>query len=148
MNEALVQVTVRLMVGLICAAIGAFFGALVIAMMFTAADAESFAANTARFAFVAVTAAAGSRIGWYGTSESVQQSVALYVSAVFAGMVGTWLALTIASLVFDHSDVYLRFFAISFVHRMPLASASRAARLRGSLARNIVGGNHDRNEKD
>ena len=107
MNEALVQVAVRLMVGLICAAIGAFFGALVIAMMFTAADAESFAANTARFAFVAVTAAAGSRIGWYGTSESVQQSVALYVSAVFAGMVGTWLALTVASLVFDHSDVYI-----------------------------------------
>lgn len=107
MNEAVVQVSVRLLAGLACAAIGAFFGALVIAMVVSSAETSEVVRSVARLSFVAVTAAAASRVGWFGTSETVGQSLRLFVLSVLTGIAGSWIGLTIGGAFFEHSDVYV-----------------------------------------
>ena len=107
MSEALIQVTVRLLAGLVCAAIGAFFGALVVAMIFSASESGNLIIGTSRLAFVAITSAAASRLGWYGTAETFRQSIAVFTLSVLTGMLGSWLALVIAGNFFDHTDLYI-----------------------------------------
>ncbi len=107
MNEAFVHVSVRLLAGLACAAIGAFFGALVIAMVVSSAETSEIVRSVARLSFVAVTAAAASRVGWFGTSETLGQSLRLFVLSVLAGVAGSWIGLTIGGAFFEHSDVYV-----------------------------------------
>ena len=107
MSEAFLQVTIRLVAGLVCAAIGAFFGALVIAMLFSTADSSELWISFSRLAFVAVCSAVASRVGWYGTAETVRQSFSLVVMSALAGLVGSWIALTIAGAFFDHTDLYV-----------------------------------------
>lgn len=107
MNEALLQVSVRLLAGVACAAIGAFFGALVIAMVVSSAETSDVVRGVARLSFVALTSAAASRVGWYGTSETLGQSIKLFVASVLAGVAGSWIALTIGGAIFDHSDLYI-----------------------------------------
>ena len=107
MNEAFVQVSVRLLAGLACAAIGAFFGALVIAMVVSSAETSEIVRSVARLSFVATTAAAASRVGWFGTSETLGQSLRLFVLSVLAGVAGSWIGLTIGGAFFEHSDVYV-----------------------------------------
>ena len=107
MNEALVQVSVRLLAGLACAAIGAFFGALVIAMVVSSAETSEIVRSVARLSFVAVAAAAASRVGWFGTSEKLGQSLRLFFLSVLAGVAGSWIGLTIGGAFFEHSDVYV-----------------------------------------
>ena len=107
MSEAFIQVSVRLLVGLICAAIGAFFGALVIAMVFSAADSSDPVISTTRFAFVAIAAAGASRIGWFGVAETRAQSLGLFASSVLTAVAGSWLALAVAGSFFEHSDLYI-----------------------------------------
>ena len=68
MSEAVLQITVRSIAGVMCAAIGAFFGALVIAMLFSAADSSELWISFSRLAFVATCSAAASRVGWFGTA--------------------------------------------------------------------------------
>ncbi len=107
MNEAFVQVSVRLLAGVAFAAAGAFFGTLVIAMAISSAETSDLVRSIARLSFVALTAAAASRVGWYGTSETLGQSIKLLVTSVLAGVAGSWIALTIGGAFFDHSDVYI-----------------------------------------
>ena len=107
MNEAFVQVSVRLLAGLACAAIGAFFGALVIAMVVSSAETSEVVRSVARLSFVAITAAAASRVGWFGTSETLGQSLRLFVLSVLTGVAGSWIGLTIGGAFFEHSDVYV-----------------------------------------
>ena len=107
MNEAFVQVSVRLLAGLACAAIGAFFGALVIAMVVSSAETSEIVRSVARLSFVAITAAAASRVGWFGTSEKLGQSLRLFALSVLAGIAGSWIGLTIGGAFFEHSDVYV-----------------------------------------
>lgn len=107
MSEAFLQVTVRLLGGLVCAAIGAFFGALVIAMLFSTADSSDLWISVSRLAFVAACSAVASRVGWYGTAETVRQSFSLVVMSALAGLVGSWIALTIAGAFSEHTDLYV-----------------------------------------
>ena len=107
MSEAVLQLTVRLLAGLVCAAIGAFVGALVIAMLFSTADGSELWVSVSRLAFVAACSAVASRVGWYGTTDTVRQSLSLVVMSVLAGMVGAWIALAIAGAFFDHTDLYV-----------------------------------------
>ena len=107
MSEAVLQLTVRTLAGLVCAAIGAFFGALVIAMLFSTADSSELWISVSRLAFVAACSAVASRVGWYGTAETVRQSFSLVVISALAGLVGSWLALTVAGAFFEHTDVYV-----------------------------------------
>lgn len=107
MSEAVLQLTVRTLAGLVCAAIGAFFGALVIAMLFSTANSSELWISVSRLAFVAVCSAVASRVGWYGTAETVRQSFSLVVISALAGLVGSWVALTIAGAFFEHTDVYV-----------------------------------------
>ena len=107
MSEAFIQVSVRLLLGLFCAAIGAFFGALFIAMVFSASDSGNVAISSTRLAFVATTAAAASRLGWYGTAETLRQSITVLVVSALFGMLGSWVALLIAGNFFEHSDLYI-----------------------------------------
>ena len=107
MSEAFIQITVRLIVGLVCAAIGAFFGALVIAMLVSGADISGEVRGLTRIGFVAVTAAAASRLGWYGTAETRRQSAWLLLLGVLVGIVGSWVALLIAGNFFEHTDLYI-----------------------------------------
>ncbi len=107
MNEAFIHVSVRLLAGLACAAIGAFFGALVIAMVVSSAETSEVIRSVARLSFVAVTASAASRVGWFGTSETLGQSLRLFVLSVLAGVAGSWIGLTIGGAFFEHSDVYV-----------------------------------------
>ncbi len=107
MSEAFIQVSVRLLVGLICAAIGAFFGALIIAMVFSAIDSSSAAVSTARIVFVAITAAGASRIGWFGVAETRAQSLGLFASSVLTAVAGSLLALVVAGSFLEHSDLYI-----------------------------------------
>lgn len=107
MSEAFLQVTVRLLGGLVCAAIGAFFGALVIAMLFSTADSSDLWISVSRLAFVAACSAVASRVGWYGTAETVRQSFSLVVMSALTGLVGSWIALTIAGGFFEHTDLYV-----------------------------------------
>ena len=107
MNEAFIQVTVRLLVGLICAAIGGFFGALVVAMLLSSADFPEWIGSVVRLSFVAVCAALGSRVGWFGTAETRRQSLTLLVFCVASGVLSSWLALAVAGALFDHTDVYI-----------------------------------------
>ena len=107
MNEAFIHVSVRLLAGLACAAIGAFFGALVIAMLVSSAETSEIIRSVARLSFVAVTAAAASRVGWFGTSETLGQSSKLFVLSVLTGIAGSWIGLTIGGAFFEHSDVYV-----------------------------------------
>ena len=139
MNEAFLHVSVRLLVGLICAAIGAFFGALVIAMIFSSAETSDVVRGVGRLAFVAVTAATGSRVGWYGTSEKLAQSAKLWIASIATGVIGSWIALAIAGALFDHSDLYVLnrdisgagFFGGVFACNIPsLIFAARLARRR------------------
>ena len=48
-----------------------------------------------------------SRVGWYGTAETVRQSFSLVVMSALAGLVGSWIALTIAGAFFEHTDLYV-----------------------------------------
>ena len=139
MNEAFLHVSVRLLVGLICAAIGAFFGALVIAMIVASAETSDAVSGVARLAFVAATAATGSRVGWFGTSETLRQSLTLWVASVAASIIGSWIALAIGGMFFDHTDLYVLnrdisgagFFGAVFASNVPsLIFASRLARRR------------------
>ena len=107
MSEAFLQVTIRLLAGLVCAAIGAFSGALVIAMLFSTADGSELWISVSRLAFVAACSAAASRVGWYGTAETVRQSFSLVVISTLAGLFGSWIALTIAGAFFEHTDLYV-----------------------------------------
>ncbi len=107
MSEAFIQVTVRLLAGLVCAAIGAFFGALVVAMIFSASESGDAVVSATRLAFVATTSAAASRIGWYGTAETFRQSISVFAVSVLCGLLGSWLALVIAGNFFDHTDLYI-----------------------------------------
>ena len=107
MSESVLQLTVRLLAGLVCAAIGAFFGALVIAMLFSTADSSELWISVSRLAFVAACGTVASRVGWYGTAETVRQSFSLVVISALAGFVGSWVALTIAGAFFEHTDVYV-----------------------------------------
>ena len=139
MNEAFIQVSIRLLAGLACAAIGAFFGALVIAMIVSSAETSDEIRGIARLSFVAITAAAASRVGWFGTSETFGQSMKLFVASVLTGITGSWIALTIGGAVLDHSDVYVLnrdisgagFFGAVFACNLPsLIFATRLARRR------------------
>ncbi len=107
MNEAILQVSVRLLAGVVCAAIGAFFGALVIAMVVSGADTSDQVRTMARIAFVAITAAAASRVGWFGTSETLRQSLWMFALGALTGILGSWIALALAGAFFDHTDVYV-----------------------------------------
>ena len=107
MNEAFIQVSVRLLAGLACAAIGAFFGALVIAMVVSSTATTDEIRGIARLSFVAIAAAAASRVGWYGTSETFGQSMRLFIASVLTGIAGSWLALAIGGAVLDHTDLYV-----------------------------------------
>ena len=107
MSESVLQLTVRLLAGLVCAAIGAFFGALVIAMLFSTADGSEFWISVSLLAFVAACSALGSRVGWYGITETIRQSFYLVVISALAGLVGSWVALTIAGAFFEHTDLYV-----------------------------------------
>lgn len=107
MSEAVLQLAVRTLAGLFCAAIGAFFGALVIAMLFSTADGSELWISVSRLAFVAACSAVASRVGWYGTTETVRQSFSLVVLSALAGLLGSWVALTVAGALFDHSDFYV-----------------------------------------
>ena len=107
MNEVLLQVSVRLLAGVICAAIGAFFGALVIAMVLSSAETSDLLQSVFRLSFVAICAAITARIGWYGTVETRRQSTMLLTIGAISGIVGSWLALVLAGLFFDHTDVYV-----------------------------------------
>lgn len=107
MNEAILQVSVRLLAGVVCAAIGAFFGALVIAMVVSGADTSDQVRSMARIAFVAITAALASRVGWFGTSETFRQSLWMFVLGALSGVLGSWIALALAGALFDHTDVYV-----------------------------------------
>ena len=107
MSEAFLQVTIRLLAGLVCAAIGAFSGALVIAMLFSTADGSELWISVSRLAFVAACSAAASRVGGYGTAETVRQSFSLVVISTLAGLFGSWIALTIAGAFFEHTDLYV-----------------------------------------
>ena len=107
MSEAVLQLTVRSLAGLVCAAIGAFFGALVIAMLFSAADNSELWISFSRLAFVAACSAVASRVGWFGTAETLRQSFSLVVMSALAGLVGSWIALTIAGVFFEHTDLYI-----------------------------------------
>jgi len=107
MSEAVLQLTVRSLAGIVCAAIGAFFGALVIAMLFSTADSSELWVSSSRLAFVAVCSALGSRVGWYGTTETIRQSFYLVVISALAGLVGSWVALSIAGAFFEHTDLYV-----------------------------------------
>ncbi len=107
MNEAFVQVSVRLLAGVVCAAIGAFFGALVIAMVVSGAETSDQVRSMARIGFVAITAAAASRVGWYGTAETIRQSVWLFLLCALAGVLGSWAAIAVAGALFEHADLYV-----------------------------------------
>ncbi len=107
MSEAFLQVTVRLLAGLVCAAIGAFFSVLVIAMLFSTADSSELWISVSRLAFVAACSAVASRVGWYGITETIRQSFYLVVISALAGLVGSWVALTIAGAFFEHTDLYV-----------------------------------------
>ncbi len=107
MSEAVLQLAVRSIAGLVCAAIGAFFGALVIAMLFSTADSSEFWIGVSRLAFVAACGAVASRVGWYGIAETVRQSLSLVVMSALAGLVGSWIALTIAGAFFEHTDLFV-----------------------------------------
>lgn len=107
MSEAIVHLTVRLLAGILCAAIGAFFGALVIAMLVSGAETSDQVRGMARIGFVAVTAAAGSRAGWFGTAETIRQSASLLLLCVLSGVLGSWIALVVAGAFFDHTDLYV-----------------------------------------
>ena len=107
MNEAVLQLGVRSIAGVVCAAIGAFFGALIIAMLFSTGDSSELWISVSRLAFVATCGAAASRVGWVGTTETVRQSFSLVVISALAGLVGSWVALTIAGVFFEHTDLYV-----------------------------------------
>lgn len=139
MNEAFLQVSVRLLAGVVCAAIGAFFGALVIAMVVSSAETSDVVRAIARLSFVAIAAAAASRVGWFGTSETLGQSFKLFIASVLAGIAGSWVALTIGGAVLDHSDVYVLnrdisgagFFGAVFACNLPsMIFAAKLARRR------------------
>lgn len=139
MNEALIQVSVRLVAGVACAAIGAFFGALVIAMVVSSAETPDVVRGIARLTFVAIAAAAASRVGWFGTSETRGQSIKLFVASVLAGIAGSWVALTVGGAIFDHTDLYVLnrdisgagFFGAVFACNLPsMVFAARLARRR------------------
>ena len=107
MNEAVLQVTVRLLVGLICAAIGGFVGALIIAMIVSSTDTPDTLSGIVRIGFVAITAAAASRLGWFGIVETRRQTIALLASSAIAGVIGSWFALLLAGALFDNTDLYI-----------------------------------------
>ncbi len=107
MNEALLQVLVRLLAGLVCAAIGAFFGALLIAMIVSGTEAPDTLRSAARIAFVAITAAVASRVAWFGIVETRRQAITLLLTSVAFGIIGSWLALLIAGALFENTDLYL-----------------------------------------
>ena len=107
MTEALIQLAVRFLAGLVCAAIGGFFGALVIAMVYSTADSSELWISISRLAFVATCSAVSSRVGWFGTAETLRQSITLVVISALAGLVGSWFALTIAGALFEHTDLYV-----------------------------------------
>ena len=139
MSEAFIQISVRLIVGLICAAIGAFFGALVIAMVFSATDSSAAVVSATRIAFVATAAAGASRIGWFGVAETRPQSLGLFASSALTAIAGSWLALAVAGSFFEHSDLYILnrdisgagFFGGVFASNIPsLFFAARLARRR------------------
>ena len=139
MNEVTLQVSVRLLVGVICAAIGAFFGALIVAMVISSTAASDMLQDAIRLSFVAVCAAGAARIGWYGTVETRRQSTTLFAFGAISGIIGSWLALTLAALFFDHSDLYILnrdisgagFFGAVIASNIPaLIYATRLARRR------------------
>ncbi len=139
MNEAVLQVTVRLLVGIICAAIGGFVGALVIAMIVSSTDAPDALRSFLRIGFVATTAALASRIGWFGIVETRRQTIALLVSSALAGVIGSWFALLLAGALFENTDVYILnrdisgagFFGAVFACNIPsIIHASTLARKR------------------
>ncbi len=107
MSESVLQLGIRLLAGLVFAAIGAFFGALIIAMLFSSADSSELWISISRLAFVAMCSAAASRVGWFGTTETLRQSFSLVVMSALAGLVGSWIALTIAGAFFEHTDLYV-----------------------------------------
>lgn len=107
MNEALLQVLVRLLAGLVCAAIGAFFGALLIAMIVSGTEAPDTLRSSVRIAFIATTAAAASRVAWFGIVETRRQAIVLLLASVLSGIIGSWTALLIASTLFENTDLYL-----------------------------------------
>ena len=107
MNEAFVQISVRLLVGLICGAIGAFFGGLVIATVISGGETSDPIRMLTRIGSVALIAAAGSRLGWFGTVETRWQSVWLFVLCVLSGFLGSWIALLVAGTFFEHTDLYV-----------------------------------------
>ena len=107
MSEAYIQVSVRLIVGLFAAAIGAFFGALVIAMVVSGTEAPETVRSVVRIGFVALAAGVTSRLGWYGIVETRRQTVSLLVAAVLLGLVGSWLGLLIGNVFFENTDLYV-----------------------------------------
>lgn len=107
MNEALIQITVRFLVGLFAAAIGAFFGALVIAMVVSGTEAPDTVRSVIRIAFVALIAGVASRLGWYGIVETRRQSLVLVLSAGVTGLIGSWLGLLFGGVFFEHTDLYI-----------------------------------------
>ena len=107
MSEAYVHLSVRLIVGIICAAIGAFFGALVIAMIVSGTEAPDTIRSVMRIAFVAMTAAVVSRLGWYGIVETRRQTVTLILSSAVLGVCGSWLGLLIGGTVLENTDLYV-----------------------------------------
>ena len=107
MSEAFVHLAVRLLAGIVCAAIGAFFGALVIAMAYSTADSSELWISVSRVAFVATCSAVASRVGWFGNAETLKQSITLVVISALVGLVGSWIALVLAGTFFEHTDLYV-----------------------------------------
>ncbi len=107
MSEATLQVVVRLLVGIVGAAIGAFFGALVIAMIISSVEISEEMSGFLRIAFVALTATVGSRVGWYGTTETRKQSATIFALSALIGIIGSWVAISLAGVFFHHTDLYI-----------------------------------------
>ena len=107
MSESVLQLTVRSVAGIVCAAIGAFAGALIIAMVFSTADGSELWVSGSRLAFVAACGAVASRAGWYGTAETVRQSLSLIAVSAVVGLLGSWVALSVAGVLFEHTDLYV-----------------------------------------
>ena len=107
MQEAFIQVSVRLIVGLVSAGAGAFFGVLLVAMIFSASDSSDILISTTRLVVISTAAAVSSRLGWFGMIETRTQSISLYLVSAVVGMLGSWLAIAAAGALLDNTDLYI-----------------------------------------